>query len=286
MPTCEVNGLQMGYEIRGQGPPVMLVAGTAGSKADWRPDAVGILAEDFAVITFDHRGTGLTPGTPGLYTTRMFAADALGLLAALDVGPAHIVGHSMGGRVAQWIALDSPDSVRSLVLASSGPGEYPGQFEDGRPMMRGIPLRAACVMIEQGYDAWFERYMRESTLTETFQKRHPERADEIVAEMLAHAPTPEDYLKHTIARQLHQTTELLDRIQHPVLVTIGGADRDVGGTGNHYEQSVYLAEHLPNATFHEFPGLRHNYFWEAPELSMGRIREWLRERERERSADR
>ena len=68
--------------------------------------------------------------------------DRLGLAAA------HVVGHSMGGRVAQWMALDRPDRIRSLVLAATGPG----QFRDDRPVTRGIPVHAAKELIEKGYE--------------------------------------------------------------------------------------------------------------------------------------
>src|SRR5438270_233246 len=94
------------------------------------------LAARHRVIAFDQRGTGATPPSAGKYSTRLFAADALGLLDALDVEPAHVVGHSMGGRVAQWMALERPDRVRSLVLAATGPG----QFREDRPVTRGVPV--------------------------------------------------------------------------------------------------------------------------------------------------
>ena len=64
------------------------------------------LARHFAVVTFDYRGTGETPGTPEEYTTRLFAADVRALIRELGRGPAHVLGHSMGGRVAQWVAID------------------------------------------------------------------------------------------------------------------------------------------------------------------------------------
>jgi pimeloyl-ACP methyl ester carboxylesterase len=275
MPTINVDGLEMGYELRGEGPVVMLVAGTGAARGDWIPEAVDVLAERFTVLIYDHRGTGETGGTEGLYSTRQFAADALGLLAALDIGSAHVMGHSMGGRVAQWMALDEPSRIRTLVLASSGPGEFPGQFEDGRPMMRGIPLRCALTIAEHGYHAWVEHYIRESMLTQRFQAEHKERADALVRRALDDAPPVEDYLKHTIARQQHQTDERLSEITMPVLVVIGSEDQDVGGTGNHFAQSEYLANTLPNATFQILKGFQHGFYWEAPQETMGIIRDWL-----------
>jgi pimeloyl-ACP methyl ester carboxylesterase len=275
MATVPVRGVEMSYDRRGDGPAVLLIAGTGGSAAEWLPEAADVLAERFTVIRYDQRGTGDTPGTEGLYSTRSLAEDAVALLDALGIERAHVMGHSMGGRVAQWVALDAPLRVDALVLAASGPGEFPGQFEDGRRMMRGIPLRAAVSMVEESYPGWLERYIRESMLTPEFQREQPERTSELIRETLELRPSLEDYLKHTIARQQHQTEDLLDGITMRTLVIVGDRDRDVGGTGSHFAQSEYLARRLPDATWHVVPGLQHGFLWEKPRESMAIVRDWL-----------
>ena len=85
----------------------------------------------------------------------------------------------------------------------------------------------------------------------------------------------EDYLKHVIARQQHQTAEMLDRITMPTLVLIGDRDTGLGGTGSHVEQSEYLAEHLPNAELRVIADTAHGYFWQNPEETMGVIGDFL-----------
>jgi pimeloyl-ACP methyl ester carboxylesterase len=275
MAAARVGEFEIVYERRGDGPVVLLIAGTGSSAAEWPRASVDVLAPHFTVIRYDQRGTGRTPGTRGLYSTRLLAQDAVGLLDALGVDRAHVMGHSMGGRVAQWVALDAPQRVASLVLAASGPGEFPGQFEDGRTMMRGIPLRAAVSIAEEGYPGWLERYIRESMLTREFQEAHPERTAELIAETLELRPSVEDYLKHTIARQQHQTDDLLDRLTLPTLLLVGDRDRDVGGTGSHFAQTQYLARRLPHATLKVLAGVAHGFFWERPEASMEVVRDWL-----------
>jgi len=146
MPTVDLNGVPLAYEVAGSGDPIMLVAGTGYPGATWSPQLLAPLTASHTVVTFDHRGTGSTPSTPERYSTRGFAADALGLLDALDLPATHVVGHSMGGRVGQWMALDRPDRVRSLVLAASGPGEW----RVDKPVTRGVPLHTAVAMIELG----------------------------------------------------------------------------------------------------------------------------------------
>ena len=146
MPTIDVQGLPMAYEITGRGEPIVLVAGTGYPGATWYPGLLEPLAAAHTVLTFDHRGTGATPSTPERYSTRGFAQDALGLLDALGLPAAHVVGHSMGGRVAQWMALDHPERVRSLVLAATGPGEWRAD----KPVTRGVPPRSEGGKVDEG----------------------------------------------------------------------------------------------------------------------------------------
>lgn len=271
MPSIEVSGLPVAFELRGTGVPVVLVAGTGYPGATWGPDLVGPLAADHTVLTFDHRGTGRTPSTPGRYTTRGFAADAVGLLDALGLPAAHVVGHSMGGRVAQWMALDHPERVRSLVLAATGPGE----FRPDKPVTRGIPLHTATAMIELGYERYMREHIAATFFTPEFAAASPDRVAWLADAFWANRPSLEDYLRHVIARQEHQTYDRLPELTMPTLVLIGDRDTHQGGTGVHWEQSAALLERLPSAERRVVPGGAHGYFWQLPALSAGILREWM-----------
>lgn len=271
MPTAQLADIELAYEIGGNGPPVLFVAGTGYPGATWLPEIVGRLSDRYTIVTFDHRGTGATPGTPDPYSTRLFAADALGLIAALDLGPAHVIGHSMGGRVAQWMVLDGPSQMRSLVLAASGPG----QIRDDAPLMRGIPLRTAISLIENGFQKHIENSITHSFFTPEFVEDNPAEVQALIAAYWENRPGIEDYLKHVIARQQHQTAELLSQIQLPTLVLVGDRDTSAGGTGSHWEQSLYLAEHVPNASLRVIPDTAHGYFWQKPEETMAALAEFF-----------
>ena len=270
MPVVNVAGLNVAFELRGSGDPIVLVAGTGYPGATWGPDLVEPLAAHHAVLTFDHRGTGRTPSTPEPYSTRGFAADAIGLMDAISLPAAHVVGHSMGGRVAQWMALDHPDRVRSLVLAATGPGE----FRPDRPVTRGIPLHTAVAMIELGYEGYMRRHIGSTFFTPEFVTAHPERVAWLVDTFWANRPSLEDYLRHVIARQEHQTLDRLGELATPTLVLVGDRDTHQGGTGVHWEQSAALLERLPNAERRVVPGAAHGYFWQLPELSAEIVRAW------------
>jgi pimeloyl-ACP methyl ester carboxylesterase len=177
----------------------------------------------------------------------------------------------MGGRVAQWMALDGPESIRSLVLAASGPG----QIRDDWPLMRGIPLKTAVSLIENGYEGHMRKAIRGSFFTPEFTAERPEAVEALISAFWEHRPALEDYQKHVVARQQHQTAELLGCITMPTLILIGDRDTGIGGTGSHMEQSEYLARHLPQAELRVIPDTAHGYFWQKPEETMGIIGEFL-----------
>jgi len=268
--TIEVNGHPIVHELRGEGVPIVLIAGTGYPGATWSAEFMRPLLARHAVLTFDHRGTGSTRPSPGRYSTRLFAQDAVGLMDALGLPAAHVVGHSMGGRVAQWMALDRPDRVRTLVLAATGPG----QFRDDRPVTRGIPVRAAKELIELGYERYMREHIRDTFFTPEFAAAHPERVAWLHETFWAHRPDLENYLRHIVARQEHQTADRLTEIRIPTLVLYGDRDTQVMGTGSHAEQSEYLAAHLPNATKRVIDGTAHGYFWQLPERTAEILLDW------------
>jgi pimeloyl-ACP methyl ester carboxylesterase len=261
--TSALEPVSLAHEIRGSGPPVILLAGTGYAGATWGDALPGRLAARFSVISLDYRGTGDTPGTDGDYSTRLFAADAAALIDTLGLGPAHVLGHSMGGRVAQWLALDAPDRVRSVVLAASGPGEY----RPGHEPQFGIPLANAIALIEKGYQQTIADQIRATFFTPEFLESSQGAviADGLIAAFWDHRPPLKDYLKHVIARQGHYTVDRLADLTQRTLVIVGDRDTHAGGTGSHLDQSRYLADHLPNAEFRVAPGLAHGLFWQDPE---------------------
>ncbi|HET8568839.1 MAG TPA: alpha/beta fold hydrolase [Candidatus Limnocylindria bacterium] len=265
-----MDGRAMSFDKRGIGPPLVLVAGTGYPGATWDDDLVGPLAERHTVVTFDHRGTGASAPTPDRYSTRLFARDALGLMDALDLAPAHVLGHSMGGRVAQWMALDRPERIRSLILAATGPG----QFREDQPVTRGVPVRVAVEIAEHGYERYMHDHVRETFFTPEFAEAHPERVERLHRLFWEHRPTLEEYLRHVVARQEHQTADRLGDIAVPALVLVGDRDTVRMGTGSHWEQSMYLVEHLPNAELRVIPGAAHGYFWQVPGETVRAILEW------------
>jgi pimeloyl-ACP methyl ester carboxylesterase len=124
VPRANANGIELEYEILGErsGAPLILIAGLGVQMIGWDDDFCRLLADrGFRVVRFDNRDAGLSTWPASAYTLDDMAADVVGLMDALGISAAHIVGASMGGFIAQLVALDYPDRVLSLTSMISGP---------------------------------------------------------------------------------------------------------------------------------------------------------------------
>jgi pimeloyl-ACP methyl ester carboxylesterase len=267
MPTLRANDCEIYFEVHGDGQPFIFFSETACDGEIWQQHQVPEFSKDHLVITHDYRGTGRS-GKPSIdYTTKMFCDDAVAILDHLKVKDAIVLGHSMGGRVAQLLALDYPERVSKLILASTG-ASFPGAL--------GLPLTMCKEMIEWGY----EKYVREHTLqvgfTNDFVKNHPESVEAFFRVRLANLCPVEFYLRHVLARQSHDTSNRLKDIRVPTLVSVGEEEGDPSVVMTHRRSSEILAKGISNARFVVLPNQKHNYFASAPETAHKVIREFLR----------
>lgn len=257
----------MYYEQRGDGTPLLFISGTGWSGEHWKLEQITPFSQSNRVITFDHRGVGRSDRPAGRYTTRMFADDAIGMLDAIGITePFHILGHSMGGRVAQWMVLDHPERVRSLILAATGPGPI-----DDRPRIPGITPEHAAEFVALGWPGYHEEHLRGSNM---FLNASPDMIERFASTHRGQFGTDLlSYLRHLDARVRHDTSDRLPEIVTDTLVIVGSDDNY--SSPGHLETSMYLAEKLPNAELVVIPDVAHALHVETADTFNAIVREFL-----------
>ncbi|MBI5966047.1 MAG: alpha/beta fold hydrolase [Chloroflexi bacterium] len=223
MPKAQSNGIELYYEIQGAGQPLVLISGLGYPLWQWHK-MVPFLAEHFQVITFDNRGVGQSDKPAGPYTAQMLAADTAGLLDALGIEKAIIAGHSMGGFIAQAMALDFPQKVAKLILCSTnfgGPHHVP------------VTAEAMKVLTDVTSDALtrFKNGLSVSTAPD-WSEKNPEMIEEWVKWRIANPIDPAPY-QAQLAIGLGLLTEAaafedkLPRLNVPTLILFGAHDKVV-----------------------------------------------------------
>ena len=238
------DGETLYYEVQGTGPPLALVTGLGGLASFWAPH-VAALSERFTVILHDHRGTGRSSHSAIRYSVGQMADDLLQLLDRLDIGRAHLVGHSTGGAIGQTLALDRPERVGRLVLSSSWAG--------ADAYFRRLFAVRAEVLRASGTAA----YLRASSLfmcPPVWIRDTMARLEESEAAALALAPPPEVVLSRIEAILAFERRAELGRIAAPTLVTCATDDQI---TPHYFSEE--LARRIPGAALALAPYGGHFY---------------------------
>jgi 3-oxoadipate enol-lactonase len=272
MPTVPANGIDIYFEEHGSGEPLLLIMGWGGNAATWNPQLPG-LAERYRVIAFDNRGIGRTSAPPGPYTIGQLADDALGLLDALELERAHVFGISMGGMIAQELALAHPGRIGALVLGCTSPG---GERAAGFARLRGD----IATFHEEGEDSmpdleWFSEFLKR-LWTDDALARSDSKLQDFVISMIRFPPTPHGLHAQASAIAAHDTHARLHQIRSRTLVTTGAQDELIDP-----RNSVLLAEEISGAELCIYPGLKHAFHLERPDLVNELIVDFI---ERERRA--
>lgn len=262
MPKISVNGINIYHEVYGSGEPILLIMGLGGSMFGWQSQ-IPTLSQYLRVIAFDNRGSGRSDMPESDYSMSLFADDAAGLLQALGLESAHVFGVSMGGMIAQELALRHPSMVRSLILGVTSPSPLaipplPKAFEATVKAQEMEPRQAFETTIWTGYS---DEYLAANK--EDIWRRAQAEA--------AYASPPEFWRRHYDAVVRHDTRERLGDIAAPTLV-IGGEDDPLFPP----ENSRYLAEHIPHAELTLFPRMRHSFNVELEEETNQAVLDFVR----------
>lgn len=246
------------YQVEGQGRPIMLIHGVGADATSWDTIAAA-LASEFRVIRLDLRGHGRSDHIQRAITLDDFVTDVIDVLDACAVPTAHIVGFSLGGLIAQGIALQYPPRVDRLVLLSAVAGRT--EQERARVASRLEILR------NQGIGA-ITGAAQERWFTPDFLARHPDRVRQRMEQLQRnHAPS------YAAAYTVFSTSDLGDRlhaIRNPTLVATGEND-----IGSNTRMARFMHKEIPGSRLVILPKLRHSILAEAPETVTALLREFL-----------
>lgn len=254
--------MRIAWEVQGSGPPLLLIHGLGYARWGWEPVLPG-LAERFSVVLFDNRGIGESEAPPGPYTAAEMAADAIQVLDEAGIERAHVAGTSLGGMIAQELALAYPDRLDRLVLACTTPG---GPKAHPMPAVT-IALLAEAAKLEPAVA--LRRFVENALAPETVEAR-PEIVERIMSHRLATAQDPKAWAAQAAAGMTFDAYDRLGAISARTLVVTGTGDVVVDP-----RNSGLIHELIPGAAYREFPSCGHLFFWERPAGFVRRIQAFL-----------
>ena len=252
MPIAKTENLDIYYEIIGQGEPLVMIRGISSNVDHWY-EQVPVLSKKYRLLIFDNRGIARTSDPGGSFSTRDMAADTVALMEAVGIDKAHVLGYSMGGMIAQEMALTHPQKVHGLILVSTDCGislrikakpEFSGLFTE---------------MIRLGTNE-----AKQAAAACLFSKQTLETRPDIIqryAEVSARFPASQ----HTLSRQWaaitrHDACDRLADISSPTLVITGSEDELIPP-----ENAKVMAERIPDAQMISIDGGGHQFLLEQPE---------------------
>lgn len=242
---------RISYEVRGEGDPLLLIMGLAGGAIDWPPEFIDLLSPRFACITFDNRGCGSSDRATGEITIGSMAADAACVLDAVGADSAFVAGISMGGMIAQRMALDHADRVNRLVLIATHCG--------GPKAIAPRPDALALIGDPQPGREAMRRTMA-GLSSPRLAERRSEALDAFVDRKLGE-PTPFRVMQAQLgAIAADDRFDLLKKIEAETMVVTGDVDRLVPP-----ENATTLAEGIPRARLHKIEECGHMVMLEHPE---------------------
>ena len=255
MPKVKVNGVNINYEVHGEGEPVVLIGGLGSQMQSWATQ-VPIYSKHYKILVFDNRGSGLSDKPEEGYTTSDMADDTACLMDELGIKSAHIVGKSMGGMIGQWLAINHPDKVGKLVMgcSSASRDEVGNQIlKMGREIATNMGIKAVWLM------ALYLGYTRE------YIEENIENIKDVMESVPEDSDALKGYLGQSYACEIHNTLDKLNNISSPTLVMLGETDLIASP-----RRSKVLAEKIPNAELKVFSGVGHG-FWRERQQEVDKL---------------
>jgi 3-oxoadipate enol-lactonase len=240
MPTARIGDIDIHYRVEGSGPWVTLSHALTTNLSMWDGLATA-LKERYTVLRYDTRGHGATSAPAGAYSFGQLAGDALGLLDVLGVERTDFIGLSMGGMIAQHVALAAPQRIGKLVIASSSSRMAPEMSTVWQQRIDQAQAQGVASLAPATLERWF---------TEPYRASHPE-VMQYIAGLIAATPTA-GYVGCAEAIRTLNTTARLKELNAPTLVLVGADD-----PGTPPALSKIIARAIPGARLEIIPSASH-----------------------------
>jgi len=263
MPTVRINDIDLYYEVSGAGEPLILIRGL-GSNADHWYCQTPAFSEHFRVIAFDNRGIARSGSSKAPLTMALMAADVIGLMDFLNISRAHLFGISMGGMVAQHVAIEHPQRVAGLVLGCT----HSGGDQVVRTPTSGAGIRPEALYSDSPASA--EKALKVLFADATIAEK-PEIFRRYLETSAKYPPDTEILQQQRQAVQSHDTWEDVSRIQAPTLILAGDQDRLIPA-----ENARLLLQRIPGATLEIISGGGHQFAIEKPDMTNQIVLEFLK----------
>jgi 3-oxoadipate enol-lactonase len=261
MALAKVGEIELSYDRAGDGPPLLLIMGMSGTKHHWGESLLAELNNDFETIVYDHRDAGDSTKTGKPFTIVELAEDAAGLLEALELESADVMGISMGGMIAQELVLAYPDRVRSLTLGCTYCGGE-GSALSGEGVMRRLAEAVASGDRTRAIRASWEVNVSPSFADDD------EAYERFLATGMRYGLPVAVILEQMRAISAHDTSARLPEVRNPTLVVHGTLDELLPVQNGHM-----IAGLIPDSQLEIFEGVGHMFFLEEPQRTAELVRD-------------
>jgi pimeloyl-ACP methyl ester carboxylesterase len=262
MTLIGAGDVQLDYERSGDGEPLLLIMGMSGTALHWGEPFLSELRREFDAIAYDHRGVGASSPLGGSVTIRQMADDAAALLRALELDSAHVLGISMGGMIAQELALNHRELVRTLTLGCTycgGPGSALAPPSTVQKLQAGIASGDRETAIRAGWEINVSPAMAaDDDAYARFRQIGMTRAVSV--------PVIMAQLQACAAHDTHERLPELSEL--PTLVVHGTVDELLP-----VQNGRLIHSRIDGSRLEIFDGVGHLFFWERPERSAELVRE-------------
>ena len=247
MPKAKINGITIDYRFEGQGEPLVMIIGLGSDQSNWRLQTA-LFKKYYRTITFDNRGAGKSDKPTGPYTINMMADDTIGLMDYLGITKAHILGVSMGGMIAQELAINHPERVDKLVLGCTF------ARRNGVSGFSSEVTRALETYDRSSHDVASLRNLVNVIIDLSFNKRSYRVLALPLMKVAIRSSALDGFVDQLEAVLAHDAADRLGKIKAPTLVITGTEDRVIKPVS-----SEVIANLLPWARLVKVEGGSHGF---------------------------